>query len=117
MQTDFLGDIWAMVQDVFVNVDPVSGGIAIVVALLAGLILQRYLSGIISVTIGALIAYAAARFAKLVLLDGREIQPLAESWWSGMLNMRFGEVLVYFVAFLVVITVVYILKTAFFANR
>lgn len=100
-----------MFTDVFGNMEPVTLGIAVVVCLLAGLIIQNYIASFISVTVGALIVFWLVRFAKLVIIDGQELGALADSWWKALPDIRFGTVLVYFVAFLVAITIAFIVKS------
>jgi hypothetical protein len=97
-----------IVEAVFLS-DPVSGGIAAVVALLAGLVLHRY-SGIVYVTVGGLVGYAVAQFGRRVLLENQDAGALLSRWQDHAMSMTFAEFLVYFVAFFVVISVVFVLR-------
>lgn len=98
-----------IVEAVFLA-DPVTGGIAGVVALLAGLVLLRY-SEIVHVTLGALVGFAVVQFARRVFLDGQEAGALLDRWQNHALSvMTFAEFFVYTVAFAIAISIVYVLR-------
>jgi len=101
-----------MFEAVFTNLDTISLAIAVGVTVLAGLIMRGY-GSVLYVTVGALIVYAGAQFARGILLDNADPQAQLNTWWSNLQTMTFADFLVYFVAFFIVVTVVFILKSIF----
>lgn len=112
---DVLERLGSLVTGVFGSVanDPVLLGIMVVVVVLAGLIMRGYgLGRLITATLGALIVYAGASIAREIIAGGNW-QAVANARFNAFLDMDMGDFLVYFLAFAIVITGVYLLKSLF----
>lgn len=102
------------VHTVFGGADSTSQIIMLVVALAAGLALTR-MSNIVNVTVGALVAYGLIRLA-LLAVAGKSIAELPGVAWSSLAGMTVSDLVVYFVAFAIVILIVSTVRS-FMANR
>jgi hypothetical protein len=106
---DILQDMWDIVMSVFTT-DSVSLIIMLLVVVAAGMMLGE-LGRIIQVTVGALAIYGLLRLA-YGLSQGAEAGSLAETAWGNLKLMTVGELVVYFIAFAIVITVVHLIRNA-----
>jgi hypothetical protein len=106
---DILQDMWDIVMSVFTT-DSVSLIIMLLVVVAAGMMLGE-LGRIIQVTVGALAIYGLLRLA-YGLSQGAEAGSLPATAWGNLKLMTVGELVVYFVAFAIVITVVHLIRNA-----
>jgi hypothetical protein len=104
-----LDSILATVQTVFGDADATSQVIMLVIALAAGLALPRVRS-IINVTLGALVAYGLVRLG-LMASQGTQIGELPGAAWNGLAGMTVNNLVVYFMAFAIVILIVYMVRS------
>lgn len=93
------------------STDEIALGILLIVVLGSGLALRGF-GHIVSMTLGALIVFAVALFARDVV-QGGDPMALAEGRWNHFLGLEMGTFLVYFIAFAIVITVIFLVKSMF----
>ena len=102
------GDIVRMMGDIFFTGDWISLAIAVVVVLGAAFTINK-LGQAPEVTLGALIVYGFANFLKTALLGPNHqtggIAAQAESSWNGLMAMSAGNLVMYFITFLVAIMI------------
>jgi hypothetical protein len=103
-----LENILATVQTVFGQADATSQVIMLVIALAAGLALPRVRS-IVNVTLSALVIYGLVRLG-LVASQGTQIGELPGVAWGALSGMTVNNLVVYFMAFAIVILVVYMVR-------
>jgi hypothetical protein len=106
-------DVWSNVEAVFLSGDYVSIGIAVVVALIATFAMSSF-SQIINTTFGALVGFGLAQVVRNVVEAGSDTSTesaIANSW-DAFMAVSMGVLLVYFIAFFVVITIFFIIKSA-----
>lgn len=106
---DILQDMWDIVMRVFTT-DSISLIIMLVVVVAAGMLLGS-VGRIIQVTVGALVIFGLLRVA-YTLSQGAPAESIASTAWSELKIMPVGELVVYFVAFAIVITVVHVIRNA-----
>lgn len=104
---DILQDMWDIVMSVFTT-DSISLIIMLLVVVAAGMILGEF-GRIIQVTVGALAIYGLLRLG-YSLSQGAEPATLPSTAWGGLKMMTVGELVVYFIAFAIVITVVHVIR-------
>jgi len=105
-----LSELWGMVQAVFTSGSMITNIIAVVIALLAGIFMTRY-GAIIYTTIASLVVFAIALFVLGIVQGGKSVDQQAQATWDGFMALSFGAFLVYFIAFFLVISVVYLVKS------
>ena len=108
MLTQILNDMWDILMRVFGGADPVSLIIMLLVVVLFGLML-RSLGDVITLTVSALVVYGLARLAYSVY-QGADPGSLAGTAWGNLKVMTVGDLVVYFLAFAIVMGVVSILR-------
>jgi hypothetical protein len=106
---DILQEMWDIVMSVFTT-DSISLIIMLLVVVAAGMILGE-LGRIVQVTVGALAIYGLLRLA-YSLSQGAEPGSLPSTAWSGLKIMTVGELVVYFIAFAIVISIVHVIRNA-----
>lgn len=106
---DIVQDMRDIVWSVF-NTDSISLIIMLVVVVAAGMMLGE-LARIIQVTVGALAVYGLLRLA-YTLSQGADAASLPETAWGGLKLMTVGELVVYFIAFAIVISIVHVIRNA-----
>ncbi|MFP3943871.1 MAG: hypothetical protein ACLFWF_08260 [Alphaproteobacteria bacterium] len=106
-------DIWNNIDQVFLQGDYWSIGIAVVVALIAGFIMTSF-GHIINTTFGALVVYGLAQVVRNVIEAGSDtsITTTIGNSWDNFMSVTMGAFVAYFIAFFVVITVFYIIFSA-----
>jgi hypothetical protein len=109
-----LESVFSTVQQVFMGSDATSQVIMLVVALAAGLALTR-VTNIVNVTVGALVIYGLARLG-LMATQGTQPAELPGIAWTALSGMTVNNLVVYFLAFAIVILIVYMVR-GFMANR
>jgi hypothetical protein len=109
-----LENILSTVQSVFMGSDATSQVIMLVVALAAGLALTR-VGNIVNVTVGALVAYGLVRLG-LLASQGTQPAELPGVAWNSLSAMTVNNLVVYFLAFAIVILIVYMVRGVM-ANR
>lgn len=103
----------SLVLGVFQSFDVVSLVAALLILLLLGLAMRAY-GNVINMTILALVLFVVVSAARSLLGFGVEQKPLGvlpQHYWDGAMALSLGQFLVYFVAFAVVLTVVYLVKS------
>ncbi len=106
---DILQDMWDIVMSVFTT-DSISLIIMLLVVVAAGMMLGQ-VGRIIQVTVGALAIYGLLRLG-YSLSQGAEPATLPSTAWGGLKMMTVGELVVYFMAFAIVITIVHVIRNA-----
>lgn len=106
---DILQEMWDIVMSVFTT-DSISLVIMLLVVVAAGMLLGQ-LGHIVQVTVGALAIYGLLRLAYSVT-QGAEPGSLASTAWGNLKLMTVGELVVYFLAFAIVITIVHLIRNA-----
>ena len=106
--TAILHEMLGIVQRVFGEADSISLLIMLVVVVAGGLALREW-GRIIQVTIGALVMYGLLRLG-YTITQGANPVALPTTAWSGLKVMTVGDLVVYFLAFAIVITVVHIIR-------
>ncbi|MFM9865380.1 MAG: hypothetical protein ACKVRO_17440 [Micropepsaceae bacterium] len=101
-----MGDI---VMSVFTT-DSISLIIMLLVVVAAGMMLGQ-IGRLIQVTVGALAIYGLLRLG-YSLSQGAEPTTLPATAWGGLKMMTVGELVVYFIAFAIVISIVHIIRNA-----
>jgi hypothetical protein len=109
-----LENILSTVQSVFMGSDATSQVIMLVVALAAGLALTR-VTNIVNVTVGALVVYGLVRLG-LMATQGTQPGELPSVAWNSLSAMTVNNLVVYFLAFAIVILIVYMVRGVM-ANR
>jgi hypothetical protein len=99
--------MWDIVMSVFTT-DSISLIIMLLVVVAAGMILGEF-GRIIQVTVGALAIYGLLRLG-YTLSQGAEPGSLPSTAWGGLKMMTVGELVVYFIAFAIVITIVHVIR-------
>jgi len=108
MLTQILNDMWDIVMRVFGGADSVSLIIMLLVVVLFGLMLRSF-GDVITLTVSALIVYGLARLAYSVY-QGADPGSLAGTAWGNLKVMTVGDLVVYFLAFAIVMGVVSLLR-------
>ncbi|MFW6027675.1 MAG: hypothetical protein ACOC91_02590 [bacterium] len=109
-------DLWSNVEAVFLSLssDYVAGGIALVILIIAGLFMRGY-GQIINTTFGALVVYGIALVLWSAFGSGADVsaETAIGNSWDAFMAVTMGAFLVYFIAFFLVITIIYIIRSAF----
>jgi hypothetical protein len=105
-----LQEMWDIVMRVFGGADSISLIIMLVVVVGAGMALGG-LGRIVQVTVGALAIFGLLRIA-YTLTQGAQPGALPQTAWNDLKVMSVGDLVVYFVAFAVVITIVHLIRNA-----
>jgi hypothetical protein len=109
-----LQEMWDMVMQVFGGADTISLIIMLVVVVGAGMALGG-LGRIVQVTVGALVIYGLLRLA-YTITQGAEATALPTTAWNDLKIMSVGTLVVYFLAFAIVITIVHLIRNAVSAS-
>ena len=109
-----LESILSTVQTVFGGADATSQVIMLVIALAAGLALSKF-TNIVNVTFWALVVYGLARLG-LMASQGTQAAELPAIAWNALSAMTVNNLVVYFLAFGIVILIVYTVRGVM-ANR
>jgi hypothetical protein len=105
-----LNEMLAIVQRVFGGADSISLLIMLLVVVACGLRLQEG-RRIIQVTVGALVLYGLLKLGYSVT-QGANPTALPTTAWNDLKVMSVGDLVVIFLAFAIVITVVHIIRNA-----
>jgi hypothetical protein len=105
-----LQEMWDVVMRVFGGADSISLIIMLVVVVGAGLALGQW-GRIVQVTVGALAIVGLLRLG-YALTQGAEPGALPTTAWSDLKVMSVGDLVVYFLAFAIVITIVHVIRNA-----
>jgi len=107
-------DIWSNVEAVFLSGDYVTGGMALVIAVFAAVVMNSF-GQIINTTFGALVVFGLAQVVYGVATAEADVSTEASirASWDAFMAVSMGVLLVYFIAFFVVISIVYMIKSAF----
>ena len=97
-------DMWDIVMKVFGSADTVSLIIMLLVVVLFGLMLRSF-GDVITLTVSALVVYGLARLAYAVY-QGADPSSLAGTAWGDLKVMSVGDLVVYFLAFAIVMGVI-----------
>jgi len=103
-------DILNVVIGVFSTEDMIQLGVLLAVMLLAGLFMPN-IGSIVTTTFVALVLFALAMFVRGVVLDGQDAATLAEMDWQNFLALEVKVLFAYAVAFAVVISVVFFVRS------
>jgi hypothetical protein len=104
MLTDIVGEMWDIVMRVFGSADTVSLVIMLLVVVMFGLMLRSF-GDIITLTVSALIVYGLARLAYSIF-QGADPGSLAGTAWGNLKAMPVGDLVVYFLAFAIVMGII-----------
>ena len=105
-----LQEMWDIVMRVFGGADSISLIIMLVVVIAAGMMLGET-RRIIQVTVGALAIFGLARLA-YTITQGVEPMTLPATAWNDLKVMMVGDLVIYFLAFAIVISIVHVLRNA-----
>lgn len=108
MLTQILNDMYDIVMRVFGGADTVSLIIMLLVVVLFGLMLRSF-GDVITLTVSALIVYGLARLAWSVY-QGADPGSLPGTAWGNLKVMTVGDLVVYFLAFAIVMGIVSVLR-------
>lgn len=108
MLTQILNDMYDIVMRVFGSADTVSLIIMLLVVVLFGLMLRSF-GDVITLTVSALIVYGLARLAWSVY-QGADPGSLPGTAWGNLKVMSVGDLVVYFLAFAIVMGIVSVLR-------
>jgi len=97
-------EMWDIVMRVFGGADTVSLVIMLLVVVMFGLMLRSF-GDIITLTVSALIVYGLARLAYSVY-QGANPGDLAGTAWNNLKVMSVGDLVVYFLAFAIVMGII-----------
>jgi hypothetical protein len=103
-----LDNVLSTVQSVFLGGDATSNVIMLVIALAAGLALTR-VTNIVNVTFAALVFYGLAKLG-LMASQGTQAADLPAVAWTALSGMTVNNLVVYFLAFAIVILIVYMVR-------
>ena len=104
MLQSIVQDMWDIVMRVFGSADTVSLIIMLVVVVAFGLMLRSF-GDIITLTVSALIIYGLVRLAYSVT-QGADPSSLASTAWGNLKVMTVSDLVVYFLAFAIVMGVI-----------
>ncbi len=110
---DILQDMWDIVMRVFTT-DSISLIIMLLVVVAAGMLLGS-INRIIQVTVGALVIFGLLRVA-YTLTQGAQAETIASTAWGDLKIMPVGDLVIYFLAFAIVITVVHLIRNGVAAS-
>lgn len=105
-----LEEMWNMVATIFGGADSVSLIIMLLVVVAAGLVLGG-LGRIVQVTVGALAIYGLLKLG-YSLTQGVEASTLPTTAWNDLKMMSVGDLVVYFLAFAIVISAIHYVRRA-----
>ncbi|MEM6850987.1 MAG: hypothetical protein AAF527_04640 [Pseudomonadota bacterium] len=116
MVESFVADVMSILTTVFLSGDLVSTILAFVVAIGAAFTMNRF-GQIWGVSLSALVIYGLLNLALGVFRVAGTDQPMTigqkiEASWSRFMGMTAGGLLGYFLAFLIVIVVVFLIRSA-----
>ncbi len=101
-------EVWDIVMRVFGGADSISLVIMLVVVVGAGLALGQW-NRIVQVTVGALAIVGLLRLA-YSLTQGAEPTALPTTAWNDLKVMSVGDLVVYFLAFAIIISIVHVIR-------
>ncbi len=104
-------EIWRSITGIFSASDLVTLLIMAVVAVGAGLAMQR-MSSIVTATVGAMVLFAVALFVRAATMGGRNAMTLARTDWHNLLSLQVHVLLAYAIAFGAIIALVHYVRTA-----
>jgi hypothetical protein len=105
-----LQEMWDIVMRVFGGADSISLIIMLVVAVGAGMALGGF-GRIVQVTVGALVIFGLLRLA-YTLTQGAQATALPQTAWNDIKVMSVGDLVVYFLAFAIVISAIHVIRNA-----
>lgn len=113
MLDQIANDTMDIINSVFLSGDVITAVIAVVVAVIFAFLMSSY-SSVVGTTIGALIVFVIAQYARTVVQGGEGVtwESTLESYWRSFMDLSMGTFLVYFIAFLVVISIFYAIRQA-----
>jgi predicted neutral ceramidase superfamily lipid hydrolase len=106
-----LEEMWNIVMRVFGGADSISLIIMLVVVVAAGMMLGEQ-RRIIQVTVGALAIYGLARLGYTIITQDVEPMTVPTTAWNDLKVMAVGDLVVYFLAFAIVISVIHGIRNA-----
>jgi hypothetical protein len=109
MLTSIVQEMWDIVMRVFGSTDTVSLVIMLLVVVGFGMMLRSF-GDIITLTVSALIVYGLARLAYTVS-QGADPGSLAGTAWNNLKAMAVGDLVVYFLAFAIVMGIVWAIRS------
>lgn len=105
-----LQEMWDIVMRVFGGADSISLIIMLLVVVAAGMMLGEW-RRIVQVTVGALVIFGLLRLAYSIT-QGAEPMALPTTAWNDLKIMMVGDLVVYFLAFAIVIMIVHAIRSA-----
>ncbi len=102
-------DFWHSVVGIVTTGDWITLAIMAVVALAAGLAMQNF-GSIVTATFAALVVFGLATYIRAAA-GAKDAIALAKSDWHGLLGLTVHSVLVYAIAFAVVIGIVHMVRS------
>ncbi len=115
MLTEFINTLMAILSDVFLPNDVFRAVVAVVVALVAGMVMKEYKLGkVVNTVLAALAIFgfilAIRNFVSFFGGNVTAIGPWLDSTLNAFLNLQLGVILVYFIAFFFVVSVAYAIR-------
>jgi hypothetical protein len=107
---EILQEMWDIVMRVFGGADSISLILMLVVVVGAGMLLGEW-RRIVQVTVGALVIFGLLRLG-YAITQGAEPMALPTTAWNDLKVMMVGDLVVYFLAFGIVITIVHLIRGA-----
>ena len=109
MLATIMQDMWDIVMRVFGSADSVSLVIMLLVVVLFGLMLRSF-GDVITLTVSALVVYGLARLGYSVY-QGADPAALAGTAWGNLKVMPVGDLVVYFLAFAIVMGIISLIRS------
>lgn len=98
------------IKGIFATNDLVSLAIMAIIAVSAGVAMQR-LSAIITATVGAMALFAVATFLRAATLGGKNASALMQTDWHGLLLLQAQVLFAYAICFAAIIALAHSVRT------
>jgi hypothetical protein len=104
-----LTDIWNTIHGIITSADVITLVIMAVIAI-ALAFFSEGLGSLVSVTLGALVVFALATFARAAM-GSKDIAGLAQTDWHNLMGVQVGILLAYAIIFAVAIAIVSVIRS------
>lgn len=108
---EILNEMWSIVMRVFGGADSISLIIMLLVVVAGGMALGQF-SRIVQVTVGSLVIFGLIRLAYSIFVGSTAPASAPMTAWNDLKVMSVGDLVVYFMAFAIVITIVHAIRGA-----
>lgn len=108
---EIVNEMWSIVMRVFGGADSISLIIMLLVVVAGGMALGQF-SRIVQVTVGSLVIFGLIRLAYSIAVGATAPAAAPMAAWGDLKVMSVGDLVVYFLAFAIVITIVHAIRGA-----